>query len=165
MGRAELKPAPVNLERLVEEAKKQPLDPESKGRDVRWKQGALPAMQGDGALLRQVMLNLLSNALKYSRPRQPAEIEIGCDSSHPGETVVFVRDNGVGFDMEYAGKLFRVFQRLHLDEEFEGTGIGLATVRRIIARHGGRTWVKGKVNGGATFYFSLPQNPSSTQEA
>jgi PAS domain S-box-containing protein len=164
MGRAGLKPAPVNLERLVEEAKKQ-LEPESKGREIRWKQGALPALQGDGALLRQVMLNLLSNALKYSRPRQPAEIEIGCDSSHPGETVVFVRDNGVGFDMEYAGKLFRVFQRLHLNEEFEGTGIGLATVRRIIARHGGRTWAEGKVNAGATFYFSLPKTPSSTQEA
>jgi signal transduction histidine kinase len=158
MVRAEMKLEPVNLERLVNEAKKQ-LDPESKGRDIRWKQNALLEVRGDGALLRQVMLNLLSNALKYTRPRKPAEIEIGCDGSSPQETVVFVRDNGVGFDMAYADKLFRVFQRLHSDEEFEGTGIGLASVRRIIARHGGRTWAEGKPNAGATFYFSLPKIP------
>jgi PAS domain S-box-containing protein len=157
MGRAEMRLQPVDLEQLVEEAKKQ-LEPESKGRDIRWKQSALPEVRADKALLRQVMLNLLSNALKYTRPRQPAEIEIGCDGGSPGETVVFVRDNGVGFDMAYVDKLFGVFQRLHLDEEFEGTGIGLATVRRIIARHGGRTWAEGKVNAGATFYFSLPKN-------
>jgi light-regulated signal transduction histidine kinase (bacteriophytochrome) len=146
----------VDLDQLVQEAKKQ-LEPERKGRDIRWKQSALPEVPGDGALLRQVMLNLLSNALKYTRPRQPAEIEIGCEGGSPEETVVFVRDNGVGFDMAYADKLFRVFQRLHLDEEFEGTGIGLASVRHIIARHGGRTWAEGKVNQGATFYFSLPK--------
>ncbi len=128
MGRAELKPAPVNLERLVEEAKKQ-LDPESKGRDVRWKQGALPAMQGDGALLRQVMLNLLSNALKYSRPRQPAEIEIGCDSSHPGETVVFVRDNGVGFDMEYRAAADLQGDCRRLDAARAGRDAGAALAR------------------------------------
>ncbi len=157
MGRAEMRLQPVDLKQLVEEAKKQ-LEPENKGRDIRWKQSALLEVQGDGALLRQVMLNLLSNALKYTRPRQPAEIEIGCDGSSPQETVVFVRDNGVGFDMEYAHKLFGIFQRLHSDEEFEGTGIGLASVRRIIARHGGRTWAEGKVNAGATFYFSLPKN-------
>ncbi len=157
MGRAEMRLQPVALGQLVEETKKQ-LEPESKSRDICWKASALLEVQGDGALLRQVMLNLLSNALKYTRPRKPAEIEIGCDSSSPEETVVFVRDNGVGFDMAYVDKLFRVFQRLHLDEEFEGTGIGLATVRRIIARHGGRTWAEGKVNAGATFYFSLPKN-------
>jgi len=161
MGRAEMKFEPINLERLVDEAKKQ-LEPENKGRDIRWKQSPLFEVHGDGALLRQVMLNLLSNALKYSRPRQPAEIEIGCDGSSPEEAVVFVRDNGVGFDMAYADKLFGVFQRLHSDKEFEGTGIGLASVRRIIARHGGRTWAEGKVNAGATFYFSLPKNSSST---
>jgi len=157
MGRAEMRLQPVALQQLVEEAKKQ-LEPESKGRDIRWKQSAPLEVRGDKALLRQVMLNLLSNALKYTRPRKPAEIEIGCDGSRPGETVVFVRDNGVGFDMAYADKLFGVFQRLHLDEEFEGTGIGLASVRRIVARHGGRTWAEGKVNAGATFYFSLPKN-------
>ena len=157
MGRAEMRLQPVDLGQLVQEAKKQ-FEPESKGRDIRWKHGALLEVQADKALLRQVMLNLLSNAVKYTRPRNPAEIEIGCDGGSPEETVVFVRDNGVGFNMEYAPKLFGVFQRLHLDEEFEGTGIGLASVRRIIARHGGRTWAEGKVNAGATFYFSLPKN-------
>jgi hypothetical protein len=157
MGRAEMRLQPVDLEQLVEDAKKQ-LEPENTGRDIRWKQSALLEVQGDRALLRQVMLNLLSNALKYTRPRRPAEIEIGCDGGSLEETVVFVRDNGVGFDMKYADKLFGVFQRLHLDEEFEGTGIGLASVRRIIARHGGRTWAEGKLNAGATFYFSLPKN-------
>jgi PAS domain S-box-containing protein len=158
MGRAEMRLETVNLEQLVEAAKKQ-LKPEIKGRDIRWKQNTLLDVQGDGALLLQVMLNLLSNAVKYTRPRSPAEIEIGCDASSPEQTVVFVRDNGAGFDMEYAGKLFGVFQRLHLDQEFEGTGIGLASVRRIIARHGGRTWAEGKPNAGATFYFSLPKIP------
>ncbi len=161
MGRAEMRLEAVDLEALVNDARKQ-LEPENKGRDIRWKQSALLPVQADGALLRQVLFNLLSNALKYTRPRQPAEIEIGCDGSSPEEIVVFVRDNGVGFDMAYADKLFGVFQRLHSDKEFEGTGIGLASVRRIIARHGGRTWAEGKVNAGATFYFSLPKNPSST---
>jgi PAS domain S-box-containing protein len=158
-GRTELRLQPVDLARLVHEARNQ-FESESNGRDIRWKQGALLEVQGDEAMLRQVMLNLLSNALKYTRPRRPAEIEIGCDGSNPAETIVFVRDNGVGFDMAFADKLFGVFQRLHSSEEFEGTGIGLASVRRIIARHGGRTWAEGKVNAGATFYFSLPKiNP------
>lgn len=156
MGQVEMRLQPVNLERLVNVAKRM-IEPESKGREIRWMQRALPEVQGDEALPRQVMLNLLSNALKYTRPRKPAEIEIGCDASSPEEIVVFVRDNGVGFNMEYADKLFRVFQRLHSDDEFEGTGIGLASVRRIIARHGGRTWAEGRVNAGATFYFSLPK--------
>jgi PAS domain S-box-containing protein len=155
-GRTEMRRESVDLERLVNDAKQQ-LEPESKGREIRWKHSALLEVQGDGALLRQVMLNLLSNAVKYTRPRKPAEIEIGCDNSSPRETVVFVRDNGVGFEMAYAHKLFGVFQRLHSDKEFEGTGIGLANVRRIIARHGGRTWAEGKPNAGATFYFSLPK--------
>jgi len=153
MGRSEMRSTQVDLQNLLENAI-QGLQPEIEGRNILWKKGPLPQVQGDPALLQQVFSNLLFNAIKYTRPRNPAEIEIG-HTIEEKEIVIFVRDNGVGFDMQYANKLFGVFQRLHSADEFEGTGIGLANVRRIIVRHGGRTWAEGKVNEGATFYFTL----------
>ena len=157
MGRNEMSKMQVDLAELVQDVI-QELGPEAEGRDVQWKISPLPWVTGDRAMLRIVLVNLLSNALKFTRSRSQAEIEIGrMPGQETEETIVFVRDNGVGFDMTYADKLFGVFQRLHRAEEFEGTGIGLANVHRIIARHGGRTWAEGKVGQGATFYFSLPQ--------
>jgi len=147
----------VDLDALVAETL-QALQPETQGRNIVWRRSRLPTARGDTAMLRQVFVNLLANAIKYTRSRDPAEIEIGCQDGNPNEFVIFVRDNGVGFDMQFADKLFGVFQRLHRVEDFEGTGIGLANVRRIVARHGGRTWAEGAVNRGATFYLSLPYN-------
>ena len=157
-GRTEMRKKIVNLEQLVRETIES-LEQETQGRNIAWENGRLPKVEGDPAMLRQVLANLLGNAVKYTRPRDPAKIEIGCDSETPDEAVLYVRDNGVGFDMQYASKLFGVFQRLHRVEEFEGTGIGLANVRRIILRHGGRAWAEGKPGEGATFYFSLPKAP------
>ena len=133
------------------------LELDTRGRDVRWQIAELPQVKGDASLLEQVFCNLLSNAIKYTRPRDPAEIEVGCASDSADEVVVFVRDNGVGFPMHYADRLFGVFQRLHSTDEFEGTGIGLANVRRIITRHGGRTWAEAKPGEGATFYIAFPK--------
>jgi PAS domain S-box-containing protein len=146
---------PVDLASLVREII-QALEPDAAERTIDWRIGDLPLVRGDAAMLHMVLTNLIANALKFTRPRETARIEIGSQSGGDGETAIFVRDNGVGFDMAYADKLFGVFQRLHHTDEFEGTGIGLANVRRIIARHGGRTWAEGEVDRGATFYFSLP---------
>jgi PAS domain S-box-containing protein len=155
MGRYEMSRMQVDLAELAQEVIWE-LAPETHGRDIHWRVARLPKASGDRALLRLVLVNLLSNALKFTQPREQTEIEIGFTRGE-NETIFFVRDNGVGFDMQYANRLFGVFQRLHHVDEFEGTGIGLANVRRIIARHGGRTWAEGAVNQGATFYFSLPQ--------
>ncbi len=156
MGRYEMSKMKVDLGGLVQEVIRE-LEPETRNRSIRWRIANLPTVTGDRAMLRLVLVNLISNALKFTRGRAQAEIEIGCLPGQGVETVVFVRDNGVGFDMAYADKLFGVFQRLHRVDEFEGTGIGLANVRRIINRHGGQVWAEGQVNQGATFYFSLPQ--------
>ncbi len=158
-GRFEMTKAPVDLEALTQEVVRE-LEPATLGRIVEWHVGELPVVTGDHAMLRVVLGNLISNALKFTQPRERAEIEIGCQPGGEGEAIVFVRDNGVGFDMKYADKLFRVFERLHGVDEFKGSGIGLANVRRVVSRHGGRTWAEGKVDGGATFYFSLPHAAS-----
>jgi len=155
MGRTEMRKIAVNLAALAEEVV-QDLQVDAKDRRVEWKLGQLPTVQGDPAMLRLVLENLFSNAIKYSGPREAARIEIDAQPQN-GEIVVSVRDNGVGFDPTYAHKLFGVFQRLHGPAEFEGTGIGLANVRRIVSRHGGRTWAEGAIGQGATFYFSLPR--------
>ena len=160
MGRSEIAAMNVDLGALLRQVIHD-FEPETQGREIHWHIAELPVVVGDFAMLRVVLGNLISNALKFTQKCPCAEIEIGCLPSEGKETVFFIRDNGVGFDMTYAHKLFGVFQRLHGTEEFQGTGIGLANVRRIIGRHGGRTWADGRVAGGATFYFSLPRAPAS----
>ena len=160
MGRAEMRRVPLRLDRLIDDVRVDLL-PETQGRDVAWRVNALPEVQADPDLLRLVIYNLLSNAVKYTRGRQPAVIEVGTEPGEANEVVTYVRDNGVGFDMQYVDKLFGVFQRLHHADEFEGVGIGLANVRRIINRHGGRTWAVSQPGQGATFYFSLPARLSA----
>src|SRR5271166_1267393 len=156
IGRTETQKTLFNLAQLVKEALKE-VQQDTDGRNIAWKIAALPEFYGDRSMLRLVMVNLISNAIKFTRTRPQAEIEIGCANGNAGDLVVFVRDNGVGFDMKYVNKLFGVFQRLHPSEAFEGTGIGLATVQRIIHRHGGKVWAEGGVDSGATFYFSAPR--------
>ena len=159
LGRATLARVEVDLLRLVEEIRNL-LEPDLRERNVHWTVHPLPIVTGDPTMLRLVVQNLLSNAIKYSRDRAVPEIEIGCRST-PEAHEFYVRDNGRGFDMAYAGKLFGVFQRLHREEEFEGIGIGLANVRRIVERHGGRVWAEGKLDHGATFHFSLPRSATA----
>ena len=156
IGRAETQKTVVNLAQLVREALSE-LREDTEGRNIAWKIGTLPDFYGDRSMLRLVLVNLISNAVKFTRTRPQAEIEIGSDNGNRDELIVFIRDNGVGFDMKYVNKLFGVFQRLHQADEFEGTGIGLATVQRIIHRHGGKVWAEGVVDSGATFYFSAPR--------
>jgi light-regulated signal transduction histidine kinase (bacteriophytochrome) len=156
IGRSQLAPQRVRLGDITREAREEIIAQNGVGtRTIQWQIDELPDVQGDPAMLRQVMVNLLSNAVKYSAPRPTARIEVG-SRREKDEVVVYVRDNGVGFDMQYADKLFGVFQRLHRADEFEGTGVGLANVGRIIRRHGGRVWAEGQVDQGASFYFSLP---------
>jgi light-regulated signal transduction histidine kinase (bacteriophytochrome) len=138
------------------------LESESANRPIEWRIGDLPVVRGDLAMLRLAVRNLLSNAVKYTRGREPAVIEINSHETAE-EWVLVVRDNGVGFDMQYCDKLFGIFQRLHRTEEFEGTGIGLANTNRIILRHGGRIWAESVIDEGASFSFSLPKTPLPQQ--
>jgi signal transduction histidine kinase len=155
MGRSAMQPVWVDTTTMVAQVREE-LSPDAKGRSIEWKIGELPKVFVDKTLFKQVWMNLLGNAIKYTRNREKAVISIECAPKR-NEYEFCIIDNGAGFDMQYADKLFGIFQRLHFKEEFEGTGIGLANVQRIIARHGGRTWAHGEVNVGATFYFTLPK--------
>jgi light-regulated signal transduction histidine kinase (bacteriophytochrome) len=165
MGRSELRVRRVDLDALVREVI-QHLEMVTRERNIEWRIEPLGAAAGDLSMLRQVFANLLGNAVKYTRPRDPAVIEVACTGDEHGRRVFVVRDNGVGFDMKHAAKLFGIFQRLHRAEDFDGTGIGLANVRRIIARHRGRVWAEAEPDRGAAFYFTLdpaqgPESPDS----
>lgn len=159
MGRRDLTLRVSGLKSVVDEVIAD-LAPEYVGRQIDWMIGNLPFVECDPGLIKQVFQNLLSNAVKFTRPRTPAVIEVG-QKDRDGIPAVFVHDNGVGFNMKYADKLFGVFQRLHRPEDFEGTGVGLATVQRIIQKHGGRIWVEAEVDKGATFYFTLGESEKS----
>ena len=154
LGRLELQKEEVNISNLVKEIIEQ-VSEETMGRDITWKLGELPVVRGEKSLLKLVLVNLISNSVKFTSTRPRAEIEIGC-RKEGSEDVFFIIDNGVGFNMDYVDRLFGVFQRLHPESEFEGTGIGLANVRRIISLHGGRTWAESSLGLGATFYFTIP---------
>ena len=154
MGRQPLNRQRVSAGTLVRRALEQ-LQPTLEGRAVELTVGDLPSVDGDSALLQQVFLNLIDNAVKYTRGREPARIEVGARKEPNGEVVYFVKDNGAGFNMEYAHKLYGVFQRLHRSEDYEGTGVGLALVHRIVTKHGGRIWADATVDNGATFFFTL----------
>jgi light-regulated signal transduction histidine kinase (bacteriophytochrome) len=153
VGRQEVNKQIVGLNALVDEVLAE-LKPETESRQIIWEIGRLPSVECDPRLMKQVFFNLLSNAIKYTRPRERAIIEVR-EVQQQEQAVIFVRDNGVGFDMKYADKLFGVFQRLHRQEDFEGTGVGLATAQRIIYKHRGRIWAEAELGKGAVFYFTL----------
>jgi light-regulated signal transduction histidine kinase (bacteriophytochrome) len=158
VGRTALNIRTVDLDAAVQEARQEAEADASPARPIEWVIGALPPIEADPALLHQVLVNLMANAVKYSATREHPRIEIGAADPIDGQVVVFVRDNGVGFDMKYVDKLFGVFQRLHSASDFPGTGIGLANVQRIVMRHGGRVWAEAEIDRGATFYLAWPRS-------
>lgn len=158
MGRKEVVRLPIDFNKLIEPIVTSRENMAEK--DMRITVNPLLPAQGDPALLLQVYINLISNAIKYSSKKETSEVEIGSFEKED-EYVYYVKDNGAGFDMQYVHKLFNVFQRLH-DDEFEGTGVGLAIVQRIVVKHGGKVWAEGKIDEGATFYFSLPKPVTDT---
>jgi light-regulated signal transduction histidine kinase (bacteriophytochrome) len=163
IGRQELMRRSTDLNALMGRSL-QDLQPECEGRKIDWRIGDLPSLECDPGLMKQVFVNLLSNAVKYTRRRENAVIEVG-QVTLDGAPAIFVRDNGAGFDQRYAHKLFGVFQRLHSAEEFEGTGVGLATVQRIVQKHGGRIWAEAEVDKGATFFFALAASSQGSAQA
>ena len=156
MGRAELQLTRVDMNVLFQETVRDVVR-DHRDSEIQWQIASLPTVDADLIMLREAVRNLLDNAVKFTRSRAPAVIEVN-SAEQDGEFVFTVRDNGVGFDQQYAGKLFGVFQRLHRIEDYQGTGIGLANVRRVMERHGGRTWAEGVEGAGATFYFTLPKS-------
>jgi light-regulated signal transduction histidine kinase (bacteriophytochrome) len=159
IGRKQASPRLISLDALVTQVLEN-VRAEITDRDIDWRIASFPSVVCDPGLIHIVLTNLLSNAVKYTRPRKKAVIEIG-QMAADGQLVIYVRDNGVGFNMKYADKLFGVFQRLHRTEEFEGAGVGLAIVQRIIRKHNGRVWAESTVNGGATFFFTLGSNAAA----
>jgi len=159
LGRKEMRLSKIDMDKLAKEVFEE-LRVTASGRKLQLELKELPPVQGDEGMIRQVFVNLIGNAIKFTSHKEKAVIGIGSKIEEK-KNIYYVKDNGVGFDMKYVDKLFGVFQRLHTEEEFEGTGVGLAIVARIIHRHGGQIWAEGKVNEGATFYFSLPATPSS----
>jgi two-component system sensor kinase len=155
LGRQPLDQTDIKMDELAKSVFEE-VQAANKERPIALQVQKLPPAFGDRTMLRQVLYNLISNAFKFTRPKPNPAIEIGCQGGG-NQNTYFVRDNGVGFDMQYTPKLFGVFQRLHSVDDFEGTGVGLALVQRIILRHGGRVWAEGKVDDGATFYFTLPK--------
>jgi light-regulated signal transduction histidine kinase (bacteriophytochrome) len=156
IGRRELEASDVDLRQVVGDVFEE-LRPERSGREIRLEVDSLPPVRADRLMARQLVSNLLANAIKFTEHEETAVIEVGCRDG-PDELAFYVRDNGVGFDAAYAHKLFGVFERLHYADEFPGTGVGLAIVRRIVERHGGRVWAEGELDRGATFWFTLPRS-------
>jgi light-regulated signal transduction histidine kinase (bacteriophytochrome) len=156
LGRTDLKTGLISLNPIIEEVINEAADI-IKERKITWQISSLPEVHADKTLMRLVLQNLINNSIKFTSKKEDAVIEIGFQKAENNDNVFFVKDNGAGFEMEFSDKLFGVFQRLHTAQEFEGSGIGLATVRRILKRLGGKVWAEAKNNEGATFYFTLPK--------